>query len=273
MRVLITGGTGQVAAALLKEPRDFDMVCLSREVTAPECHLWDQHAHQITPDPQGTFDAIVHLAGATPTGGQDYAGTADLAHQTMALAQTYGITRCIIASSLAIYGPPIASLFTESDPCHPNNPYGLSKQVLEDTVAQNAEKYGLERYCSLRLGNFFGGDQLGRLAKAASCKTPLNLSQFSDGQFARRSYFDARLLAAVITKLLHSETWPDVLNIAAGTPVGMDAVATSLGAPWRARAATQRDVREIGMDCSAFADIIGPDADLSPQALLQPRQG
>lgn len=68
----------------------------------------------------------------------------------------------IFSSSAAVYGNPEKDFLYETDPCHPINPYGHTKLMVETILKDYSAAYGL-RSCSLRYFNAAGGDPRGRL--------------------------------------------------------------------------------------------------------------
>lgn len=74
----------------------------------------------------------------------------------------HNIKNFLFSSSAAIYGMPQSELINEEHPCHPINPYGETKLVVERIVRAYDRAYDL-KYCSLRYFNAAGGDNEGKL--------------------------------------------------------------------------------------------------------------
>lgn len=76
----------------------------------------------------------------------------------------------IFSSTAAIFGQPEEVPVSENHPCHPINPYGRSKLMVENILQDFDATYGL-RYCSLRYFNAAGGDPKGEIKnkKMADC--------------------------------------------------------------------------------------------------------
>ncbi len=68
-----------------------------------------------------------------------------------------GITNLIFSSSCATYGNPICSPMSEEHPQNPINPYGKSKLMIEQILADCDKAYGLHSIC-LRYFNAAGAD-------------------------------------------------------------------------------------------------------------------
>jgi len=78
--------------------------------------------------------------------------------------RTCGIDRLVFSSSCAVYGTP-ARLPIDEDQClDPINPYGATKQMVEQVLADAAAAYGL-RSVSLRYFNAAGADPDGELGE------------------------------------------------------------------------------------------------------------
>lgn len=70
------------------------------------------------------------------------------------------VNHFIFSSSAAIFGIPQEPSITESHPCHPINPYGQSKLMVE-TILQDVDRAYSIRSCCLRYFNAAGGDPEG----------------------------------------------------------------------------------------------------------------
>lgn len=78
----------------------------------------------------------------------------------------------IFSSTAAVYGQPETALLTESHPLHPINPYGRTKLMVEQVMADYDRAYGL-RYTSLRYFNAAGADPEGELGERHEPETHL----------------------------------------------------------------------------------------------------
>lgn len=68
----------------------------------------------------------------------------------------------IFSSTAAIFGVPIELSVSETHPCHPINPYGKSKLMVE-TVLQDLDSTHEIKSCCLRYFNAAGGDPEGKI--------------------------------------------------------------------------------------------------------------
>ena len=70
----------------------------------------------------------------------------------------------IFSSSAAVYGEPEKVPIRETHPCHPTNPYGTTKRMVEKILADCDAAYGL-RYASLRYFNAAGAHPSGDIGE------------------------------------------------------------------------------------------------------------
>ncbi|MDR2495418.1 MAG: UDP-glucose 4-epimerase GalE [Spirochaetaceae bacterium] len=118
---------------------------------------------------RGRFDAVVHLAAAKAAGesmtrpekysSQNIGGTVHILNAA-ALA---GVENFVFSSSAAVYGAPRYLPIDEDHPTEPENYYGFTKLVIENTLAWYGKLKGI-RFASLRYFNAAGYDPLGRIA-------------------------------------------------------------------------------------------------------------
>lgn len=74
----------------------------------------------------------------------------------------HGVHTFIFSSSAAIFGHPVTPLINEDHPCHPINPYGKTKWIVENMLADFETAYGIKS-CCLRYFNAAGGDPDGKI--------------------------------------------------------------------------------------------------------------
>jgi UDP-glucose 4-epimerase len=85
----------------------------------------------------------------------------------------YGVKTFIFSSSSAIFGQPTELMIQEDQACHPINPYGESKWMVEKILRDFEVAYGL-KFASLRYFNAAGGDPEGEI-KNYQIQTASNL--------------------------------------------------------------------------------------------------
>jgi UDP-glucose 4-epimerase len=83
-----------------------------------------------------------------------------------------GVPHFIFSSTAATYGMPEVSPVTEDTPRRPINPYGWSKLMTEQMLADTAAAHPLN-YCALRYFNVAGADPQGRSGQSTAGATHL----------------------------------------------------------------------------------------------------
>jgi UDP-glucose-4-epimerase GalE len=84
----------------------------------------------------------------------------------------HGVGTIVFSSSCATYGNPVQLRMTESHPQNPINPYGRSKLMVEQVLADYHRAYGLN-YVSLRYFNAAGADPAGEIGEQHEPETHL----------------------------------------------------------------------------------------------------
>lgn len=80
----------------------------------------------------------------------------------LTMMMRYEVKKLILSSSAAIFGTPVQPFIQEDHPCHPINPYGESKWMIEKILRDFEVAYGL-KFCCLRYFNAAGGDPEGEI--------------------------------------------------------------------------------------------------------------
>ncbi|MBO6560814.1 MAG: UDP-glucose 4-epimerase GalE [Nisaea sp.] len=123
-------------------------------------------------------EAVLHFAGLIEAGTSvreplDYYDVNVCGSQTLLRCmRRSGIDRIVFSSTAAVYGEPEIVPIPETHPRRPINPYGRSKNMVEDILADAAAAYGL-RYCALRYFNAAGADPDGELRENHDPETHL----------------------------------------------------------------------------------------------------
>lgn len=112
------------------------------------------------------IDAVMHFAAFLQVGESvvdplkyyqnNVAGTLNL----LEVMLKHHVNVFIFSSTAAIFGAPQEKQITETHPCHPINPYGQTKLMVETILRDLSSAYGL-RYTALRYFNAAGGDPEG----------------------------------------------------------------------------------------------------------------
>jgi len=173
VRVLVTGGAGYIGSVTVAA-----LVARGDEVTVLDS-LW--RGHRAALDPDATFieadlrdpaavtrimgevepDAVIHFAGATlvPESVREpllyYGINVGGSTNVLQAAVDASVDRFVFSSTAAVYGTPETSPVPEDAPLKPINPYGASKLMVEQMLADASHAHGL-RYAALRYFNVAG---------------------------------------------------------------------------------------------------------------------
>ncbi len=126
---------------------------------------------------QGT-GAIMHFAGSVivPDSVADplayYENNTVKSRALIAAAVKAGVPHFIFSSTAATYGVPEVSPVTEDTPQRPINPYGWSKLMTEQMLADASAAHGFN-FCALRYFNVAGADPQGRSGQSTAAATHL----------------------------------------------------------------------------------------------------
>ena len=267
-RPLLIGASSRIGKMVLRSWREGDGTCqnypaqyraTSSEVCRSQDLIWD-----ISDGPAalmdwiaeyGTLSSFIVLAGVTPVTHTDMNDNVKLADAYLRAAQEAGIKRVLISSSSAVYGAGIGRPFEEESPCNPINPYGLSKRQMEI----RAEAFGSAdlEVCCLRIGNVAGADALLLNAPKTIADGPMIIDCYSNGHGPRRSYIGPKSLGDILARLAtYDGPLPHVLNVAAPSPVYMDALADAASLPWRPRNADTSVPQDIVLNCSRLMSLL-----------------
>lgn len=173
MNILVTGGAGYIGSATVEH-----LVAKGHRV-----HVIDNlvTGHRAAVHPDATFhrldirqtpllieylqanaiDSVVHFAAVSLVGesvtnpakymDNNVVGTLSLL-EAMRVAK---VNHIVFSSTAATYGEPTYMPLDEAHPTKPTNPYGLTKLIIEQTMATYAAAYGL-RFVALRYFNACG---------------------------------------------------------------------------------------------------------------------
>jgi len=125
-----------------------------------------------------TIDAVMHFASFIQVGesvrepAKYYANNVTNTLNLLDTMRNHGVNKFIFSSSAAVYGEPIRVPIDESHPKLPLNPYGRTKWMVEQILADYDLAYGL-KYVSLRYFNAAGADPEGQLGERHEPETHL----------------------------------------------------------------------------------------------------
>ena len=124
------------------------------------------------------FDAVMHFASFIQVGESvqhpDKYYTNNLGHTLTLLdaMRTHGVNKFIFSSTAATFGEPLRTPIDEQHPQNPINPYGRSKWMVEQVLADYERAYGFASV-SLRYFNAAGADPEGQLGERHEPETHL----------------------------------------------------------------------------------------------------
>lgn len=177
MRILVTGAAGHigrhVTAELLAAGHEVVLTDLLPvdEPRASRVHTGDLRDPDLVREAVAGTEAVVHLGAVphpnVPDASELFAHNCLTAHRVFEEAGRAGVRRVVAASSMAAVGlawspVPVSPRYVPLDERHPSllrDPYGLSKQVLEDVASTAHNRYGLDALC-LRLPFTGTGERL-----------------------------------------------------------------------------------------------------------------
>jgi UDP-glucose-4-epimerase GalE len=187
--ILVVGGAGYIGSHMVRTLAEqgyrvivFDNLSTGHRdaVTAAEFIEGDLLRPGDLQQVFGTYsiDAVMHFAalcyvGESVKAPRDYyqnnvTGTLNLLDAML----DADVKRLVFSSTCATYGNPVAIPMTEEHPQAPVNPYGWSKLMIEQVMADYAVAYGVDSI-ALRYFNAAGCDAAGRLGERHNPETHL----------------------------------------------------------------------------------------------------
>lgn len=189
MNVLVTGGAGYIGSHVTKalaqqghNPVVFDDLSKGfadavRYGTLVQGVIQDEETLR------GVFrehhiEAVVHMAGSIEVGESVEQPLAYYANNTAGVISLLnamaaeGVVRLVFSSTAAVYGNPQTDTLKEDHPLQPVNPYGWSKRMVEQILADTA-RTGTLTYVALRYFNAAGADPAGELGERHNPETHL----------------------------------------------------------------------------------------------------
>ena len=127
---------------------------------------------------RGRFDAVMHFASFIQVGesmvepARYYQNNLLNTLQLLDVMRAHGVHRFVFSSTAATFGEPQYSPIDEAHPQQPINPYGRSKLMVEQVLADYERAYGLKSVC-LRYFNAAGADPEGELGERHQPETHL----------------------------------------------------------------------------------------------------
>lgn len=179
--ILVTGGAGYIGSHTVKQllTRGHEVVIYDNLSTGHrELVLSEQFVHADLADTETlrhTFSrypirSVVHFAAHTAVGesverpGKYYRNNVVSTLNLLEAMREHGVGSIVFSSSAAVYGTPTQIPIPEDHPKHPVNPYGRTKWMVEQILADYGVAHGL-RHVSLRYFNAAGSDPEGEIGE------------------------------------------------------------------------------------------------------------
>lgn len=125
-----------------------------------------------------SFDAVMHFASfiqveeSVKFPEKYYQNNVSHTLNLLTTMLKYNIKKFIFSSTAAVYGEPCYTPIDENHPLNPINPYGFSKRMIEQMLADLMHAHGLQ-YAVLRYFNAAGADPSGKLSERHEPETHL----------------------------------------------------------------------------------------------------
>ena len=196
--ILVTGGAGYIGSHMVQvlNAHGYEVVVYDNLATGfrdalPPCtfikgDLADR-ARLATVFTRQRIAAVMHFAASIAVGESVRQPAAyyrnNVVHTLNLLdaMRAHAVDRLVFSSTAAVYGEPLETPITEAHPLRPLNPYGRSKLMVEQILADHAAAYGLTAV-SLRYFNAAGADPAGARGERHEPEThliPLTLAAAS----------------------------------------------------------------------------------------------
>ena len=189
MRVLVVGGAGYIGSHMVKRLGQLgcDVTALDnlssghRDAVVQGRFVHGDIADRTRLDElfhAGQFDAVMHFASFIQVGesmqepARYYRNNVANTLNLLDAMRTFDVGRLIFSSTAATFGEPRYSPIDEKHPQRPINPYGRTKLMVEEALADFDRAYGLKSVC-LRYFNAAGADPEGQLGERHDPETHL----------------------------------------------------------------------------------------------------
>lgn len=182
MKILVVGGAGYIGSHMVREllsegfnPLVFDNLSTGHAWAVPDGRLLEgdlANRHRLAEVfATHRFDAVMHFASFIQVGESvnaplkyyrnNVANTLNL----LDAMQAAGVRRFVFSSTAAVYGTSSSVPISETSTLHPENPYGHSKLMIEQVLADCEPAWGLKS-ARLRYFNAAGAHPAGTIGEA-----------------------------------------------------------------------------------------------------------
>ncbi len=248
MRILVTGGLGQVGSYLVERglSENYEITILDNfsnnlnNIKFPsniKIIKGDIRNPKIVKELAAKADTIIHTAAQINVNksiddpiydaDNNISGTLNL----LEAARKSDIKRFVYISSAAVYGDPVTLPINEEHPTNPLSPYGLSKLTGEKYTRLYYNLYELPTVC-LRPFNIFSPRQnpsspySGVITKfIEKVRNNRNPIIFGDGNQTRDFVYIEDVVAAIFNTIENKKAVGDVFNIGTGKPTRIEELA------------------------------------------------
>lgn len=172
MRILVVGGAGYIGSHAVRylierghDVKVYDNLCLGHAKAVPAGRLIQgdlaDRAGIESALREHAIEAVMHFAAfasvpeSVTEPAKYYANNVVGTINLLDAMRSVGVSRIVFSSTCAVYGIPEQVPMTENTPKAPINPYGFSKLVIEQALADYAHAYDLG-YTALRYFNACG---------------------------------------------------------------------------------------------------------------------
>jgi len=247
MKILVTGGSGQLGSYLLEELGDGHDV-RSIDIRTPSIEDNRRLVSNVDiGDPAGAaracdgVEAVIHAAAevSVEKSIEDPRMDADVnvigTLSMLKASADAGVSKFVYISSAAVYGDPRHLPVDEDHPKHPKSFYGVSKLAAESYVQAFAECRGL-KYVIVRPFNFYSpradpkspySGVITKFVERAKGGSPLLIE--GDGE-QTRDFIHAKDVARMIRMAVESSARDVILNCGSGQATSINQLAETLSA-------------------------------------------
>jgi UDP-glucose 4-epimerase len=189
MRILVTGGAGYIGSHTVKlllarghDVRVYDNLAMGHRTAVPaerlivgDLHEPDRLDHALLIH---RIEAVIHFAASAYVGesvrdpGKYYRNNVAGALSLLEAMRRQDVKRIVFSSTCATYGVPLQVPITEEEPQRPINPYGRTKLMIEQALADYSAAYGIG-YAALRYFNAAGAAADGSIGEDHDPETHL----------------------------------------------------------------------------------------------------
>ena len=144
------------------------------------------------------------------------------------------VKKLVFTSSMAVYGNRQATPFSEEMPCDPTDPYGVSKQTIENLI-QAYGNLGFFEWNILRLHTVYGSRMnlndpyrgvTGIFISQALQKKAISI--YGDGRQTRAFTFVEDIIPSIAKSGLDKNINKQILNLGSEKPLSLRSVATAV---------------------------------------------